>query len=199
MAKDTKEKILDAALEIFARDGYDGTNIKDIADSVGIVKSALYRHFTSKEEIFRAVYERIASYYTEHFGSEDKLPFLPGNTDELYNMTMRMVDFTIHDKKIIQMRKILNVEQFRNEAVRRLASHYFLYDTEAMFTKVFTEMIENGSLKKADPKILALAYTAPITVLIHLSDREPEKEQEVMDKIRSLTVLFIDTYKGEQQ
>lgn len=197
MAKDTRERILDAALEIFARDGCEGTNLKDIADSVGIVKSALYRHFTGKEDIQRAVFEYITAYYTKHFGSADSLPRIPKTVDELYDMTMRMVDFTIHDKKIIQTRKILHVEQFRDESVRRLASQHFIYDTEKIFAKVFSAMMENGALKKADPDILALSYTAPITALIHLTDREPEKEAEAMEKIRSFVNLFIETYKGE--
>ena len=196
MAKGTRERILDAALEIFSRDGYAGTNIKDIADSVGIVKSALYRHFDSKEDIFNAVLERVKVYYEERFGSVEKLPDLPRNTDELYRMTMRMVDFTIHDPKIIRMRKLLSAEQFRDERFTQLANHYFLYDTKAIFSKVFCALMENGAVKKNDPDILALAYTAPVTALIHLCDREPEKEQEIMDQIRRFVSQFIDTYKA---
>ena len=51
MAKDTKERILATALELFSQNGYDGTNVREIAASLGLVKSALYRHFSSKEEI----------------------------------------------------------------------------------------------------------------------------------------------------
>lgn len=194
MAKDTKEKILIAALEIFARDGYAGTNIKDIAESVGIVKSALYRHFESKEEIWNGVQAMMVSYYDEHFGSADKLPRIPQNTDELYEMTWHMLNFTLNDEKVIMMRRILHTEQFRDERVRKLASNYFLYDTEAIFTKVFDEMMRNGSLKKCDPTILAFSYTSPITALIHLCDREPEKKEEAMEKMQSFIRHFIDEY-----
>lgn len=45
MAKTTKERILDAALEMFAENGYAGTNMRDLAQSVGLTKSALYKHF----------------------------------------------------------------------------------------------------------------------------------------------------------
>lgn len=190
MAKDTKQKIIYAALEIFARDGYAGTNIKDIADEVGIVKSALYRHFESKEEIWNAVFEEIINYYNSRFS----LSKIPQNTDELYEMTMQMLNFTIHDKSIISMRKILHTEQFRDDKVKALASHYFLYDTKDMFTKIFAEMIKNGKIKEDDPEILALSYTAPITGLIHLCDREPDKEKEVMKQIDLFINHFINTY-----
>lgn len=199
MAKDTKEKILEAALMIFARDGYAGTNIKDIAESVGIVKSALYRHFDSKEAIWDAVYEMTKNYYEEHFGSKVEMIFMPDTLTDFYDMTKRMVNFTIHDKKIIQMRKILLTEQFRSDRIRTIASHYFLYDTEEIFTKVFSNMIDKGSVKNEDPMALAFAFTSPITALIHLCDREPEKEAEVMERIESFTRFFIRTYGNENQ
>lgn len=194
MAKDTRERILDAALEIFARDGYSGTNIRDIAESVGIVKSALYRHFESKEEIWKAVQDRMIAYYDERFGSVDKLPFLPKNTEELYDLTLRMVDFTIHDRKVILMRRILLTEQFRDERARLLADKYFLYDTEAIFTRVFREMMENGSIRKDDPAILAFSFSAPITVLVHFCDREPEMADEALDRVQRFVKHFIRDY-----
>ena len=51
MAKDTKEKILTAALEMFSQKGYEGTNIRELAASLGLVKSGVYKHYESKEEI----------------------------------------------------------------------------------------------------------------------------------------------------
>lgn len=193
MAKDTKERILEAALEIFSRDGYEGTNIKDIAESVGIVKSALYRHFESKEDIRNAVIEMMIRYYSERFGTADTLKDIPRTVPELYEMTMRMISFTVNDTKVIQMRKFMLTEQFRDEKVCKLASDYFLYDTEAIFTKVFEEMMNAGSLKKADPAVLAFSYTAPITALIHLCDREPGKKPEALAKMKS----FIDQFTAE--
>ena len=49
MASDTKEKILAAALEMFSRNGYAGTNIRELSASLGLVKSGVYKHYASKE------------------------------------------------------------------------------------------------------------------------------------------------------
>lgn len=196
MAKNTKERILEAALEIFARDGYTGTNIKDIAESVGIVKSALYRHFESKEEIWDAVFNKMATYYKEHFGSLENLPEIPQNVEELYDLAMRMINFTVHDNNIIRMRKIIITEQFRDEKVCRLATDYFLNGTEVIFTKIFDEMMKNGSLKECNPQILAFSFTSPITSLIHFCDREPEKKEEAMEKASRFIRYFIETNKA---
>ena len=51
MAKDTKERILEAALEMFSKKGYEATNVRDITASLGIVRSGVYKHYASKEEV----------------------------------------------------------------------------------------------------------------------------------------------------
>ena len=47
----TKEKILDAALTLFAENGYDGTSVEQIASIVGIKAPSLYKHYKGKEDI----------------------------------------------------------------------------------------------------------------------------------------------------
>ena len=51
MAGDTKKRILEAALELFAQSGYLGTSMSDIAGQLGITKGALYKHYVSKQEL----------------------------------------------------------------------------------------------------------------------------------------------------
>lgn len=194
MAKDTKERILDAALAVFAERGYAGTNLKDIADMVGIVKSALYRHFKSKEELMDAVIDRMSQYYEKHFGSEKNPPSVPATLAEFREMAAKMYAFTLHDELIIMTRKLLTVEQFRDEKIRALATKHFNTGLEAMFTTVFSAMTENGILKKTDPAMLAFAYTAPISSLIHMSDREPARRQEIEEKIKAFTEHFTEIY-----
>jgi len=198
MAKDTKDRILDAALEIFARDGYAGTNIKDIAESVGIVKSALYKHFESKEAIWDAVMDRIATYYEMQMAQLDKLEDIPQTIDELREFTMNMVNFTVHDKRVVQVRKVISTEQFRDEKTRDYANKYFLYRNEDLFTSIFTVMMEKDVLKKCEPRILAFSYTTPIASLIHLCDRNPDKEAEAMEKLGAFVKMFVDEYGMEK-
>ncbi|MDO9557707.1 MAG: helix-turn-helix domain-containing protein [Coriobacteriia bacterium] len=50
-----KGEILDAAVAIFADKGYDAGSMREIAERVGVTEPALYRHFTSKEDLFLAL------------------------------------------------------------------------------------------------------------------------------------------------
>ena len=48
--KDTKERILESALKLFATDGYEAVSVSMIAGELGITKGALYRHYKNKRD-----------------------------------------------------------------------------------------------------------------------------------------------------
>ena len=195
MAKDTKEKILTAALEMFSQNGYVGTNIRELAASLGMGKSSMYRHFESKEDIWNTLLDEMVAYYAERFGSPEHLPPAPDSLDGLVATTMRMVDFTVHDEKIVMTRKLLAIEQFRDERAKALATKHFLTGLTEMFTALFAAMMDKELLRQDDPSMLAFAYTAPISALIHLCDREPEKTEEATAQIEAFSRHFIKTYR----
>ena len=194
MAKDTKERILSAALDMFSRNGYAGANIRELSLSLGLVKSGVYKHFESKEEIWNTLLDRMIAYYGERFGSPENLPPVPESLESLVDMTMRMVHFTVHDEMIIKTRKLLSIEQFRDERARDLATKHFLTGLKEMFTSLFAGMMDKGLLRKDDPAMLAFAYTAPISALIHLCDREPDQTQEALKQVEAFSRHFIRIY-----
>jgi len=55
----TREKILEAALKLFSKKGFRETTIKDISKEVGITEGAIYRHFSTKEEIINSLLNEI--------------------------------------------------------------------------------------------------------------------------------------------
>ena len=194
MANDTKERILAAALEMFSRKGYAGTNIRELSASLGIVKSGVYKHYESKEAIWNALLDQMIAYYGEHFGSAEHLPPVPDSLEGLTRLTMQMVNITVHDERIIMTRKVLTLEQYRDVRACELATKHFLTGLTEMFTHIFTGMMDKGLLRKDDPEMLAFAYTAPISALIHLCDREPEKTEDAIGKIEAFSRHFIATY-----
>jgi len=194
MATDTRERILLAALEMFSQNGYAGTNIRELAASLGMGKSSMYRHFESKVQIWNTLLDRMIAYYGERFGSPERLPPVPDSLEGLVEMTMRMVNFTVRDEKIVMTRKVLAIEQFRDDRARALASRHFLTGLTDLFTPVVAGMMEKGLLKKDDPALLAFAYTAPISALIHLCDREPEKTEEALGQIEAFSRHFTAVY-----
>jgi AcrR family transcriptional regulator len=56
---DTRERILDVALDLFTEQGFDGTSLREIAERLGVTKAALYYHFESKDDILLALHMRL--------------------------------------------------------------------------------------------------------------------------------------------
>ena len=62
---DTRERILDVALDLFSDQGYDGTSLREIADRLDVTKAALYYHFESKDDILLALHMRLHEFGRE--------------------------------------------------------------------------------------------------------------------------------------
>ena len=56
-----REQLLDVALEVFARAGYHGASMNDVAEAAGVTKPVLYQHFESKRELYRALLDEVGA------------------------------------------------------------------------------------------------------------------------------------------
>jgi AcrR family transcriptional regulator len=92
-AKETRQRILDIALELFGERGFAGTSVADIAGRLGTSKAALYYHFRSKAEIAEALLAGPMGAYTElmerapGLAPEELLGAVVDTTAELYALT----------------------------------------------------------------------------------------------------------------
>ena len=194
MANNTKDLILEKALVMFSNNGYEKTNIREISESLGMTKSVFYKHYTSKEELWNKMLNKLEEYYEEHFGSDNNLPEIPNTFDEFKDLALKLFKFTISDQKVITTRKILLIEQFRDDRVCKLASKHFVEGLESMFTKIFKGMIDKGLIKQGDPSMLAFAFVTPISSLVQISDREPSRKKEILKKMKDFVDYFVSTY-----
>ncbi len=92
---------------------------------------------------------------------------------------------------------MLVIEQFRNEELARLQTKQNYTDVLHYFEGMMKFLIREGKLKDADTKIMAAQFSSPITVWINLCDREPEREEEVMEMVRKHILQFFDIYQKQ--
>ena len=122
----TKEKILDAALTLFAENGYDGTSVEQIANIVGIKAPSLYKHYKGKEDILNALIDSEEERYEVMFGSEKNIGKVPQSREEFIKVTMEKISFTMRDPIIRKTRMLLVQEQFRNERISEATTRHQL-------------------------------------------------------------------------
>ena len=195
MESNTKERILEAALDLFSQNGYYGTSMSDIAGKVGITKAALYKHFLAKEEILEALLQIGEEHYQMSFGSLTHPPKIPESAEELKELSLSQIVYTMHEPDIVKYRKLFTIEQFHNEKIAEFATMHFVTGLENLYTMIFEKMMEKGILKKEDPQFLAFEYLTPITVMIHQCDRQPEWEEKAMERIRRHIDYFIKLHE----
>ena len=184
----TKQEVLEAALELFSVQGFEATSISQIAGAVGIRKASLYSHFESKQAILDALVKEVLGQYAEHsiFARTDweknaeKLPLTP---DEAVEMIRGQIQYIIHDPYISRARKMLMIEQFQNQELAKLQTKQNYSDVMRYFTGMIKCLIQKGILAEDDPEIMAAQFCLPISVWINLCDREPEREPEVMELV----------------
>src|SRR3954449_7373550 len=63
----TRDLLLDAAEEVFARKGFQGASLEEIAETAGYTRGAIYKHFGSKEELFLEANKRFNERYVHSF------------------------------------------------------------------------------------------------------------------------------------
>ena len=194
----TKERILYAALDLFSEKGYDGVGVDLIAENAGLKGPSLYRHYKGKEDIFSSLIDMVESHYTKGFGLKNTEVGFPESMDDLIENAMGRIQFTMHDDVIRKTRRILAMEQFRSERMAELTTRYHLENLQELYAIIFADMMKKGILKQDDPEYLALEFVSPVTLLIHIYDRQPEREAEVLEKIRKHFEHFVKTY-GEEE
>lgn len=190
----TKDKILFAALDLFSEKGYDGVGVDQIAESIGLKGPSIYRHFKGKEDILNRLIAKGTEHYNESIKLNQDLKRIPASASELKEMSLKQIEFTMSDPMIIKFRKVISMEQFRNEIFAQLATDHNVTQIENMYSFIFEKMIENGSLKEDNPQALAVEYTYPISLFIQMSDRHPEKSAEIKANIINHIDRFIKMY-----
>ena len=190
----TKEKILDAALTLFAENGYNGTSVEQIASIVGIKAPSLYKHYKGKEDILNALIDSAEVRYEEMFGSEKNIGKVPRSQEEFIKATMGRIAFTMQDPMIRKTRMFLVQEQFRNERISGVTTRHQLDGVQRMFAKILKGMMDEGLIKKDDPELLAVELTAPAVLFIAQADRQPQLEKECMESIEKHIRHFCKVY-----
>ena len=190
----TKEKILDAALTLFAENGYNGTSVEQIAKAVGIKAPSLYKHFKGKEDILNVLIDSAEARYEEMFGSERNIGKIPESREEFIEMTMGRIVFTMRDPVIRKTRMFLVQEQFRNQRTSEVTTRHQLDGIQGMFARILKGMMDKDLVKEDDPTLLSAELTAPAVLQIARSDRQPQCEEDALESIEKHLQHFCDVY-----
>ncbi|HCL21615.1 MAG TPA: TetR/AcrR family transcriptional regulator [Oscillibacter sp.] len=203
--EDTKQKILDKALELFSTQGYDSVSVGEIAKAVGIKAPSLYNHFPGKQAIFDAIVESTAAQYeadTDKIdihvqnAKQDIPVFTEITADALFEKVRQIFEYSLHNETISRFRRMMTIEQFRSPELAALYSRRYVERILRYHAGIFRALIASGEICAEDPDALAMMYVSPVLTLIGICDRQPEREPECLEKLQNHVQLFFRMVHG---
>jgi AcrR family transcriptional regulator len=177
--ENTKERILLAALQLFAKDGYEAASMRTIAEQLGITKGALYKHYESKQEIFDSIVERMKKKDAEQamefdvpVGSFQEMPeaYRATTFQKIKAFSLAMFKHWTQDEFASCFRRMLTLEQYRNPEMAQLLNQYLTGGVIDYAKDLIREAIADTDSKDKDPNVLAIEYFAPIYMMMNLYD-----------------------------
>jgi len=187
-----KEEILIVALHLFARDGYEAVSVSQIAGELDMTKGALYRHYKSKRDIFDCIVQRMEQQDSEQARqnevpeeSIEKVPeeYQNVSVEDFVGYSKSMFEYWTEDDFASSFRKMLTLEQFRNEEMQNLYQQY-LVSGPAEYVK---DLFKNMEIK--NPEEEAVKFYANMFFYYSVYDGATDKTKAkcqfeyILDKI----------------
>lgn len=186
--KTTKEEILQISLKLFSENGYEAVSISQISDELGITKGALYKHFENKRAIFDSIIKRMFELDAQR-ANECEVPvekieensgsYSKTQVHSLCNFTKEQFLFWTEDEFASRFRKMLTLEQFRNDEMKKLYQDVVTSGPVFYTIDLMKEMLASKKLNQKAQKIgvegLAVMLFSPLHLLIQMSDGGEDK------------------------
>lgn len=197
MAGETKKRILETALEMFAQSGYLGTSMSDIANKLGITKGALYKHYTSKQEILCSIVERMNKMdyeRAEEYGMPETGPdnfaeaYMHMPIEKIRSYSMAQFDHWTKEPFSANFRKMLTLEQYRDPKLAQLYHNYLATGPVGYMSAIFRKFADSDEIAAQ----LALEFYGPMFLLYSIYDGAGDKESVV-----SMLGAHIDRFVGK--
>ena len=169
----TKEKILLTSLKLFAQDGYEAVSISKISGELGMAKSALYKHYKNKRDIFDSIINRMdeldyerAREYNMPDGNMDEIikGYREISIDKIRIYTEAQFKHWTEEEFSSLFRRMLTLEQYRNQEMADLYQKYLVSGPIDYMTYLFAGITG----KKEEAKQLAIEFYGPIFLMYSL-------------------------------
>jgi AcrR family transcriptional regulator len=163
-----RQKLIDAAVNLFSLNGYDGVSIRDLCREVGIKESSFYNHFHSKDELLALILETIRQRFRSAMPAEEMLAELAdlGEADDFWHGGLKRFLDMLADPEMRRLSRILTVEQYRNPLARAILQEELIQRPQQFTALACEKFIAQGKIRPYAPRQLAQEYHLPLVALL---------------------------------
>lgn len=158
--RNTKEEIIDVALELFSIKGFESTSLSDISSKLSITKAALFKHFSSKDEILSSVIKMMDEEDRKRAEEMNVPVSLKLDNEEEYRnvkkndflfFALSQFDYWTEKKRAVDYRRFLSLERFVRDDLKTKWDENFvsgpLYYTKDVFESLGLDNYERKALR----------------------------------------------------
>jgi AcrR family transcriptional regulator len=192
-AADTKQRILEAGLQVFSARGYRGGTTREIAARAGVAEVTLFRHFSTKEKLFQEILGSFSFLPT----LRRMLPELEGKgyRESLLIIALRFFEFLTERKNLV---RIIHAEIYRSDRINRIFSD-FINEALGTLAAHFRAMRQRAGLRDFRPESAARALMGMLIANFILEEflggRKTRRERARF--VEELVDIFVNgTFKG---
>jgi AcrR family transcriptional regulator len=169
----TKRIILEKSADLFAEKGYYGASIREIAKMVGIRESAIYNHYSSKDEIFKTLISYLKKENYSDYILTDKLLDKISKPEAFLNLLASNILNFLNEKG---ERSLLKILLSTKTSLNDFSLSDYILEFENICVIIFKEMINYKFLRKTEPETLAHEFVLPLIIyqIKRLVDNIPE-------------------------
>lgn len=183
----TEKKILDAAIRVFASEGYEGATTRRIAEVADVNEVTLFRRFQSKENILRSVITGNREVILETLD-----PILSMKKEEDIEKSLRALGRGLIKvmRERVNIMAILIAEGRRNPEVARILESV-IQTIAARISEYFEFQIQNGKMRHINPRTAALVF---LSYLGHMSQLRGVVSEDILGNSEEELDGFIDIF-----
>lgn len=167
-ARDTRREILDAALELFAQDGFFGTSMRQLAREVGVRESALYHYFPNKDAILDALMNETGQEAADTLTTV----FERVRDADLRTLFEQLAIQALDRFSTAKQRKLFRI--MMSDGVRLASQGRFNFVERsagiprAAAMRLMKQLCDEGRIRASSPELLTIEFIAPMLLWRHM-------------------------------
>lgn len=192
-----KQEILDAAIELFAAKGFRGTTTRDLAAKAGVNEAIIFRHFTNKTELYRAILEeKVHRSHDAHYKEVEQVASRADIRTFLEFLGNRFIER--HEQDSTFMRLLLFSALEGHELVDMFLESLAIRDPLAAYME---RQMKEGTFRTMNPYLAARAFVGMLVCHIQMQEifgQRNKQQFERSEAVQTFVSIFLDGMKPLQ-
>ncbi|QZY55838.1 TetR/AcrR family transcriptional regulator [Crassaminicella profunda] len=181
----TKQKIMETSLQLFSKNGYSATSVRQISREAGFRESVIYNHFAGKYDILKNLYFIEIKSVRKIFLKDIDMKWMKEDPKKFLMVIADKIMIYSNDEDRAKFLKIIMMEMFRDHQAKELIQKDVFENGKIMLEHIFLKMMKVGLIKEKNPLILANEFLGPLIFfnLDHLLSNFSDKNRESRDDL----------------